>query len=298
VRCRMSHVSLLLYGALEKPSSRSPASAVLSLFIGTATSFASLQYGVFLARYIAPSSAEEPDLQEHSANRKQTISPENDMPNVACAPTTDAHTLRTLSCNIYAEDRALAHSTAAGEQGDGREVHRQPDGIPPVAANAGIGGMLIPSAAALVVTVGLCLGAGIWQLSHGTHEWAAFWFSGVLAPGGALLRWKLSSLNAKTSAHLFLCRLPRHTDTPSCNACGACSGTVQTEHAGACPTTVPWLPLGTLIANLLACTVGYVLLTLQHEMLQSRLAAVAIEAIASGCLGSLSTASTWAAEVC
>lgn len=58
-----------------------------------------------------------------------------------------------------------------------------------------------------------------------------------------------------------------------------------------------WLPLGTLVANLAACTVGYVLLTVKGEADISGTRASVIDAVIGGALGSLSTASTWSAEV-
>jgi fluoride ion exporter CrcB/FEX len=58
-----------------------------------------------------------------------------------------------------------------------------------------------------------------------------------------------------------------------------------------------WLPLGTLVANLVACAAGYVLLTVKSEAGLERTGLAIVDAFVDGTLGSLSTASTWSAEV-
>lgn len=57
------------------------------------------------------------------------------------------------------------------------------------------------------------------------------------------------------------------------------------------------LPLGTLVANLTACTIGYVLLTTTGETKLAGNGLAVVDAVMTGALGSLSTASTWSAEV-
>lgn len=55
--------------------------------------------------------------------------------------------------------------------------------------------------------------------------------------------------------------------------------------------------MGTLVANLLACAIGYVLLTTKGEAKLEGTGLAVVDAVMNGALGSLSTASTWSAEV-
>lgn len=58
-----------------------------------------------------------------------------------------------------------------------------------------------------------------------------------------------------------------------------------------------WLPLGTLIANMLACGTGAVIYAVMQMYVRNNVWSSVCNATITGVHGSLSTASTWAAEV-
>jgi fluoride ion exporter CrcB/FEX len=103
----------------------------------------------------------------------------------------------------------------------------------------------------------------------------------LAAPLGAIMRWRLASLNKLQIGASFM-RLGG-------------MGSTQTECETSCAAGGHAVPAGTLSANVLACTCAF-------TALNPRVATVVPAALhvsfVVGILGSLSTVSTWVAEVC
>ena len=88
------------------------------------------------------------------------------------------------------------------------------------------------------------------------------WFALLFAPFGCILRWLLSMLNTRSNK-----------------------------------TRLSWFPLGTFLANVIACVVDYIIGGLSNRYLLGYWPTVLLPAIRVGYAGSLSTVSTFIAEV-
>lgn len=110
----------------------------------------------------------------------------------------------------------------------------------------------------LCSTAGLAVGAAL----QTDHLWLRqLWFSALFGPFGCVLRWYLSRLNYSLKGYWV------------------------------------WLPFGTLVANLLGCCIDFALLAIQAEVTLSYWPSLAISAIITGFVGSLTTVSTLVAEI-
>lgn len=88
------------------------------------------------------------------------------------------------------------------------------------------------------------------------------WFALLFAPFGCILRWLLSKLNTRSDKHIL-----------------------------------PWFPLGTYLANMIACIVDLIIGGITNRYTLGYWPGVILPAIRVGYAGSLSTVSTFVAEV-
>jgi hypothetical protein len=198
----MLHVSILLFGAHGNQSSRSPASAVLALLLGSMVSFCSFQAGIFLARY---------RLMSHMRQAAQhTPTPSNGRAENSsksgkgiCAPAgSDLKQPAQSSAPIVPLAPADVSSTdvKAGENGGTHEhaielqKQQQPAGDAQSCTRLLRG--LIATWAAVMVTSSVCGVLAAWYRAQDDLEWASFWLAGLLAVPGALWRWRLAALNS------------------------------------------------------------------------------------------------------
>lgn len=195
----MLHVSILLFGAHDNQASRSPASAVLAVFLGTTVSVCSFQSGLYLARYLLLSAnmrwaPPQPAGSRDSRSLQSTVSG-----NTICAPTGTEPTQPVQSSRPCTK---LGSSSAGRVESDeAQSTHDHTIAVDtqkkqgPTSCIAQQQG-LISIAAWLLVSSSICSTLAAWQFSRDQLEWATFWLAGLLAPVGALLRWHLGALNS------------------------------------------------------------------------------------------------------
>lgn len=194
----MLHVSLLLFGAHDNQASRSPASAVLAVFLGTVVSLCSFQSGAYLARYQLAASLRRAPQPDGSSGSRALVS--NRSGNTICAPeiadwkqpersSNPCAKLETSSPTVEPAESVQAHAT----NGHATAIERRMK-WPTNCTTLQQG--LMSHIACLLVTSSVCLTLAAWLFSKDRQEWASFWLAGLLAPVGALIRWHLGALNS------------------------------------------------------------------------------------------------------
>lgn len=137
------------------------------------------------------------------------------------------------------------------------------------------------------------------EFRRSQYEWAHYCLAVLLGPSGALVRWQLSRLNALSSGASLYVECPPAMHGHSTRKLRAVR---RSLHELARPHRAGWqrwcwLPLGTLLANLIGCAMAYVLEDVQQQLALDATARTVLASLQTGFVGSLSTVSTWAAEV-
>lgn len=195
----MFHVSMLLFGAQDNQSSRSPASAILAIFLGTLVSLCSFQSGAFAARYICSRFARAQPEPATSSDHRTVESSKSD--NIICALTTanlkqpaQSPSAKPALANPSADPIESAQNRSTKEHAIAVEKQKKQH-FGEVHGRTELSS-LFSTTACLLVTSSVCVSLSAWQFSRDRQEWATFWLAGLLAPVGALLRWQLGVLNS------------------------------------------------------------------------------------------------------
>lgn len=211
----MVHTSLLLFGAHDNQSSRSPVSAILAIFLGICISLGSFQYGTYSARYLyffhMRGTKTQPEVSAH-----ETPVETQESENVVCAPVgPGVNQIALESSPKRAQERGSMEKPVSesaqptSEKDYSIRIRQGSQSQHSCTANccSSARWRAAGMTACLLIVSCLCISLSMLMFSRDLKDWASFWLAGLLAPVGALLRWHLGVLNStpkSAQTHNFL----------------------------------------------------------------------------------------------